>query len=46
LFSDIGESQTLTEIIGYLADLPLFSDPGERWRYSLSSDVQGAMVEK
>jgi CubicO group peptidase (beta-lactamase class C family) len=46
LFSDIGESQTLTEFIGHLADLPLLSEPGERWRYSLSSDVQGALVEK
>lgn len=46
LFSDIGESQTLTEFIGHLADLPLLSEPGVRWRYSLSSDVQGALVEK
>jgi CubicO group peptidase (beta-lactamase class C family) len=46
LFSDIGDSQTLSEFIGYLAELPLLSKPGDRWRYSFSSDVQGAMVEK
>lgn len=46
LFSDIGDSQTLVEFIGHLADLPLLSEPGVRWRYSFSSDVQGALVEK
>lgn len=46
LFSDIGDSQTLPEFIGHLADLPLLSEPGVRWRYSFSSDVQGAMVEE
>jgi len=46
LFSDLGESQTLPEFIGHLAELPLLSEPGVRWRYSFSSDVQGAIVEK
>jgi CubicO group peptidase (beta-lactamase class C family) len=46
LFSDIGDSQTLPEFIGHLAELPLLSTPGVRWRYSFSSDVQGAMVEQ
>jgi CubicO group peptidase (beta-lactamase class C family) len=46
LFSDIGDSQTLAEFIDHLADLPLFSEPGERWRYSFASDVQGAVVEE
>jgi CubicO group peptidase (beta-lactamase class C family) len=46
LFSDIGDSQTLVEFMDHLADLPLLSEPGVRWRYSFSSDVQGALVEK
>jgi len=46
LFSDINDSQTLPEFIDHLAALPLLSEPGVRWRYSLSSDVQGAVVEK
>jgi len=45
LFSDIGDSQTLPEFIDHLAELPLLSEPGVRWRYSFSSDVQGAVVE-
>lgn len=46
LFSDINASKTLPEFIGHLAELPLLSKPGVRWRYSFSSDVQGAMIEK
>lgn len=46
LFSDLNSSKTLPEFIGHLADLPLLSEPGVRWRYSFSSDVQGALIEK
>ena len=46
LFSDIGDSKTLTEFVGHLADLPLLSEPDVRWRYSFSSDVQGALIKK
>jgi hypothetical protein len=46
LFSDIGDSQSLPEFIVHLVELPLLSEPGVRWRYSFSSDVQGAMVER
>ena len=46
LFSGISDSKTFTEFIDHLAELPLLSPPGERWRYSFSSDVQGAIVEK
>lgn len=45
LFANIGSSQSLSEFVDRLAELPLLSEPGERWRYSFSSDVQGAMVE-
>jgi len=46
LFSNLGDSKTLTEFVGRLAQLPLLSTPGVRWRYSLSSDVQGALIEE
>jgi CubicO group peptidase (beta-lactamase class C family) len=46
LFSDINNSETLPEFVDHLADLPLLSEPGVRWRYSFSSDVQGALIEK
>jgi CubicO group peptidase (beta-lactamase class C family) len=36
----------LTENVRRIASLPLFSAPGTSWRYSLSIDVLGAVVEK
>ena len=37
---------SLDENLRRLATVPLFSRPGEVWRYSLSIDVLGAVVEK
>ncbi len=37
---------SLDENMRRLASVPLFSRPGEAWRYSLSIDVLGAVVEK
>jgi CubicO group peptidase (beta-lactamase class C family) len=37
---------SLDENMRRLASAPLFSRPGEAWRYSLSIDVLGAVVEK
>jgi CubicO group peptidase (beta-lactamase class C family) len=45
LFSGIGNSASLTEFMDVLAELPLMSEPRVRWRYSFSSDVQGALIE-
>jgi CubicO group peptidase (beta-lactamase class C family) len=36
----------LDENLQRLATVPLFSRPGEAWRYSLSIDVLGAVIEK
>ncbi len=36
---------TLAEFIARLGKLPLQYDPGTRWHYSASVDVQGALVE-
>lgn len=36
---------TLDTVIDWLADRPLHSHPGERWRYSVSTDVCGKLVE-
>ena len=46
LFANLGASSTLDEFIAKLSDLPLLSEPGARWRYSYSSDVLGAAIEK
>jgi len=40
------ESRTLQEMIDKLAKLPLLYEPGTRWVYSLSVDIQGYLVEK
>lgn len=37
---------SLDENVRRLAGVPLFNRPGEGWRYSLSIDVLGAVVEK
>jgi len=39
-------SQPLQTMIDKLAKLPLLLQPGERWHYSVSADVQGYLVEK
>ena len=37
---------TLTEMIRRVATLPLNSQPGAQWQYSISVDIQGYIVEK
>src|SRR5262249_1050504 len=37
---------SLDENVKRIASAPLFNKPGEAWRYSLSIDVLGAVVEK
>ncbi|MEO8812585.1 MAG: serine hydrolase domain-containing protein [Caulobacteraceae bacterium] len=38
--------ETLMDFMDKLARVPLLYQPGERWMYSLSTDVCGALVEK
>lgn len=40
------EAEDLNGMIARLATLPLAYQPGSRWRYSLSMDVQGAIIER
>jgi CubicO group peptidase (beta-lactamase class C family) len=40
------QSKSLKEMIDKLAKIPLAYQPGTRWVYSLSMDVQGYIVEK
>ncbi|HEY6419282.1 MAG TPA: serine hydrolase domain-containing protein, partial [Candidatus Binataceae bacterium] len=40
-----GEGETLSEFARKLAKVPLRYQPGERWMYSLSTDVCGYLVE-
>lgn len=37
---------SLQEMIDKLADIPLLYQPGTRWQYSVSVDIQGYLVEK
>jgi CubicO group peptidase (beta-lactamase class C family) len=39
------EAGGLRERVAQLAALPLFEEPGERWRYGFSADVLAAVVE-
>jgi len=41
-----GRDETLMQFMDKLAHVPLRYQPGERWMYSLSTDVCGALVEK
>jgi len=41
-----GKGETLMDFMDKLAKVPLRYQPGERWMYSLSTDVCGALVEK
>jgi CubicO group peptidase (beta-lactamase class C family) len=40
------QSQSLQEMINKLAKMPLLYQPGTRWVYSVSMDVQGYIIEK
>jgi len=40
------ESKSLQEMIEKLAKIPLLYQPGSRWVYSVSMDIQGYIVEK
>jgi len=40
------QSQSLQEMIDKLAKVPLLYQPGTRWVYSVSMDIQGYIVEK
>jgi CubicO group peptidase (beta-lactamase class C family) len=40
------QSQSLQEMIDKLANIPLQYQPGTRWVYSVSMDIQGYIVEK
>jgi CubicO group peptidase (beta-lactamase class C family) len=40
-----GEGETLREFVAKLGRVPLRYQPGERWMYSLSTDICGALVE-
>jgi CubicO group peptidase (beta-lactamase class C family) len=42
----VRESATLQEFIERLAKIPLNYQPGTKWRYSLSMDIQGYIIEK
>jgi CubicO group peptidase (beta-lactamase class C family) len=41
-----GQDETLAMFMAKLANVPLLYEPGERWMYSLSTDVCGALVER
>src|SRR5579872_1465503 len=41
-----GRGETLPEFMEKLAKVPLLYQPGERWMYSLATDVCGALVER
>jgi len=39
-------STSMDDFIGKMAKLPLANQPGERWRYSVAVDIQGALIER
>jgi len=47
-YTDIGvwEADDLADFSRRIASVPLAYQPGSRWRYSLSMDLQGAIIEK
>jgi CubicO group peptidase (beta-lactamase class C family) len=42
----VWQSQSLQEMIDKLAKIPLLYQPGTRWVYSVSMDIQGYIIEK
>jgi CubicO group peptidase (beta-lactamase class C family) len=44
--SGVMQSKSLQDMIDKLANIPLFYQPGSRWVYSVSMDIQGYIIEK
>ncbi|MBX3413229.1 MAG: beta-lactamase family protein [Pirellulales bacterium] len=42
----LDRDQTLDEMLEKLSKLPLAAQPGDKWMYSISVDVQGKLIEK
>ena len=42
----LDENSSLKDMIDKLADIPLLYQPGTRWHYSVSVDIQGYLIEK
>jgi len=40
------QSSSLNDLVQKVSGLPLFSEPGQLWRYSVAADIQGYIVEK
>lgn len=40
------QSGSLEELVRKVSTLPMFSEPGQLWRYSVAADIQGYIVEK
>ena len=48
-YTEVGvldENSSLQEMIDKLAGIPLLYQPGSRWHYSVSVDIQGYLIEK
>ncbi|MCI8282448.1 MAG: beta-lactamase family protein [Lachnospiraceae bacterium] len=43
--TDTPEAYTTRQVAELIAKAPLAAEPGERWRYGLSADVLGAVIE-
>ena len=46
LAAGVWQAQDLADMMRRLASAPLAYEPGTRWRYSISMDVQGAIIER
>lgn len=46
MFGPLERANSLPELMSKLDGIPLMSDPGEEFRYSMSSDVLGAIIQK
>jgi CubicO group peptidase (beta-lactamase class C family) len=42
----VWQSQSLQEMVGKLAEIPLLYQPGTKWVYSVATDIQGYIIEK
>jgi len=47
-FRDLGvlASEDLDDLIAKVSEIPLLFEPGERWSYSISVDIQGYIVQR
>jgi len=43
---DMGHAKDMQDLVNRVSQIPLMSEPGQRWNYSIGYDLQGVIIER